>query len=168
MAGNAKVSKRCKKSTWPLVALTRGDSQILEIPLIRSNTLIHNPWDAPRAVANNSDPQWSSDNEWGTLGQVFCAVDELVSQEFSVAENLLLGPNGESGCLCPVRGSWFFYNSFIVAGRILSILTWATDVYLFVVSWWDFESANFQWPKPWLVFLITNKIGILWLLYYKI
>ena len=126
VAGNAStfnVSKRCKKSALPLVALTRGDSQILEIPLICSNTLIHNPWDAPRAVANNSDPQWSSDNEWGTLGEVFCAVDEVVSQEFSVAENLLLGPNGESGCMCTVRGSWFFYNSFIVAVRILGILT---------------------------------------------
>ena len=122
VAGNAstfKVSKRCKKSALPLVALTCGHSQILEMPLIRSHTLIHNPCNAPRAVANNSDPQWSSDNEWGTLGEVFCAVNELVSQEFSVAENLLLGPNEESRFMC----TWFFYNSFIVAVRILSILT---------------------------------------------
>ena len=98
VAGNAstfKVSKRCKKSAVPLVALTRGDSQILEIPLIRSNTLIHNPWDAPRAVANNSDPQWSSDNEWGTLG-LMGKVDVCVP---------------------------FVDNSFIVAVRILGILT---------------------------------------------
>lgn len=112
---NAAKSLRC-------VALTRADSQILEIPLIRSNTLIHNPWDAPRAVANNSDPQWSSDNEWGTLGEVFCAVDELVSQEFSVGGNLLLGPNGEVDVCVPfvVPGSSTILLSLLVGYLVFS------------------------------------------------